>query len=230
MLKCQYCNKECKNKNSLVQHEIRCKLNPNKIISGFEIHNNKIKSGERFIWNKGLTKETDERIQNIANTYKNNLKTGKIKHWATGLTKETDERVKLISEKLKNNPNGGGYREHSGYGKSGWYKNIFCNSTWELAYVIYCLDNNINIKRCNLYYEYLDENDNIHKYYPDFIINNEQIIEIKGFISNNWKLKEHVAISNNVKILYKNDMKIILDYVIGKYGKDFEKLYGVCNR
>ena len=31
MEKCQYCNKECKNKNSLVQHEIRCKLNPNKI-------------------------------------------------------------------------------------------------------------------------------------------------------------------------------------------------------
>lgn len=30
-LKCKYCNKECKNKNSLIQHEIRCKLNPNRI-------------------------------------------------------------------------------------------------------------------------------------------------------------------------------------------------------
>lgn len=28
---CQYCGKECKNKNSLIQHEIRCKANPNKI-------------------------------------------------------------------------------------------------------------------------------------------------------------------------------------------------------
>lgn len=28
---CQYCGKECKNKNSLVQHELRCKKNPNKI-------------------------------------------------------------------------------------------------------------------------------------------------------------------------------------------------------
>lgn len=28
---CKHCGKECKNKNSLVQHEIRCKNNPNKI-------------------------------------------------------------------------------------------------------------------------------------------------------------------------------------------------------
>ena len=33
-MNCKYCGKECKNKNSLVQHEIRCKLNPNKIDSG----------------------------------------------------------------------------------------------------------------------------------------------------------------------------------------------------
>lgn len=28
---CQYCNKSCYGKNSLIQHEIRCKENPNKI-------------------------------------------------------------------------------------------------------------------------------------------------------------------------------------------------------
>ena len=33
-MKCQYCGKECKNKNSLAQHEIRCNNNPNKIKSG----------------------------------------------------------------------------------------------------------------------------------------------------------------------------------------------------
>ena len=31
MLNCQYCGRECKNKNSLAQHEIRCKENPNAI-------------------------------------------------------------------------------------------------------------------------------------------------------------------------------------------------------
>ena len=33
-MKCQYCGKECKNKNSLAQHEIRCNNNHNKIKSG----------------------------------------------------------------------------------------------------------------------------------------------------------------------------------------------------
>lgn len=28
---CQYCGKECKNNNSLAQHEVRCKFNPNHI-------------------------------------------------------------------------------------------------------------------------------------------------------------------------------------------------------
>ena len=34
---CQYCGKECKNNNSLAQHEIRCKQNPNRI----ECHGNR---------------------------------------------------------------------------------------------------------------------------------------------------------------------------------------------
>lgn len=44
---CKYCGKECKNKNSLAQHEIRCKMNPNKIkvTSNFSEYNNKIKDG-----------------------------------------------------------------------------------------------------------------------------------------------------------------------------------------
>ena len=58
---CKFCGKECKNKNSLVQHEIRCKLNPqriNVIFSNFNQRGRKFKSG-RTAWNKGLTKETD---------------------------------------------------------------------------------------------------------------------------------------------------------------------------
>ena len=32
---CKFCRKECKNKNSLRQHEIRCKNNPNRITTNF---------------------------------------------------------------------------------------------------------------------------------------------------------------------------------------------------
>ena len=30
-MNCKYCNKECKNQNSLTQHQIRCKDNPSRI-------------------------------------------------------------------------------------------------------------------------------------------------------------------------------------------------------
>lgn len=41
----------------------------------------------------------------------------------------------------------GGYRKGSGVGKSGWYNGIYCDSSWELAYVIYHIDNNLPIIR-----------------------------------------------------------------------------------
>ena len=64
MFTCKYCNKECKNKNSLAQHEIRCKNNPNKIqvISNFIAYNkyrkeNNIKGTNQFIKAKELNIE-----------------------------------------------------------------------------------------------------------------------------------------------------------------------------
>ena len=59
---CKFCGKECKNKKSLVQHEIRCKLNPNKISTTVEGFN----SVGREAWNKGLTKDTDKRVAILA--------------------------------------------------------------------------------------------------------------------------------------------------------------------
>lgn len=60
---CQFCSKYCHNRNSLRQHEIRCKHNPSKIntmTSGFNC-NRSYEAGTPA-WNKGLTKDTDSRI------------------------------------------------------------------------------------------------------------------------------------------------------------------------
>lgn len=75
ILKCKFCNKEYKNKRSLIQHEIRCKLNPNKIDTSKSFNN-----GNRPAWNKGLTKETDKRVTNYSKKISKSiskLKTGK---------------------------------------------------------------------------------------------------------------------------------------------------------
>ena len=60
---CQYCGKECKNRNSLCNHERLCKLNPNRQQGvGFDNFNLDRKYGKVFSWNKGLTSETDTRV------------------------------------------------------------------------------------------------------------------------------------------------------------------------
>ena len=118
-------------------------------------------------------------------------------------------------------PKTGGYRERSGRSKSGWYKGIYCASTWELAFLIYHLDHNLPIKRCTFYrtYEY---NGKIRKYYPDFITN-DGIIEIKGFKSEQWQTKQN---SNpDVIVLFQNDMKPYIEYVKSTYTNVLEELY-----
>ena len=49
---CKFCNKSCKNPNSLRNHERLCKLNPNRDKSNLIDYNNQ----KEQTWNKGLTK------------------------------------------------------------------------------------------------------------------------------------------------------------------------------
>ena len=66
---CKYCNKLCKNKNSLAQHEIRCKLNPNR-----KDYNNL----SNYILNnrKGKNKDNCQDIAKQVNTLKNRYNSG----------------------------------------------------------------------------------------------------------------------------------------------------------
>lgn len=115
----------------------------------------------------------------------------------------------------------GGYRKGSGVGKSGWYKNIWCDSSYELAWVIYQIDHNIPFERNKEKYVYEWKGKKSH-YIPDFI-QNGILIEIKGFV--NEKTKEKLKSIPNLKILFKKDLNKEFDYVELKYGKDFIKLY-----
>lgn len=57
---CQFCGKECKNRNSLCNHERMCKENPDRQTINHEIQG--FNNFGRTAWNKGLTKFTDERV------------------------------------------------------------------------------------------------------------------------------------------------------------------------
>jgi hypothetical protein len=102
------------------------------------------------------------------------------------------------SQKGKNKENTGGYRPGSGRAKPGYYKGIYCGSTWELAWVIYQLDHNISFKRFEGALEY----DGI-KYVPDFL-QNGKIIEIKGYESpQSVDRKNKVALMHGYEVIVK---------------------------
>ncbi len=52
----------------------------------------------------------------------------------------------------------GGYRSKGGRGKSGWYKGYWCDSSWELAWVIHAIDNNIWFERNTHGFDYYFNN------------------------------------------------------------------------
>ena len=87
------------------------------------------------------------------------------------------------------------------------------------------MDHNLYIERCKEKRQYVWNNKQ-HTYYPDFITN-DGIIEIKGYSTDQWKSKEEQ--NPDVMVLYKNEIKPYLDYVINTYGTDFIKLYDGYN-
>ena len=115
----------------------------------------------------------------------------------------------------------GGLRKGSGRGKSGWYNGYWCDSSYELAWVIYQLEHNKPFERNKVEYEYQWKGES-KKYLPDFI-QNDEIIEIKGFMTEQTKAK--LKSVPNLKVLFKSDLKVEFDYVESKYGKNFIELY-----
>ena len=140
-------------------------------------------------------------------------------------TCSTECRNNLLSLKNKLAGNGG-FREGSvkNY-KSGWFNGIHCDSSWELAFLIWHRDNNICVERCKDIRTYI-LNEIEYKYYPDFIIDNI-IYEIKGIDDDVSKAKQYY--NPDIKFLYKSDMKKYIDYATSKYG-NFINLYDIKDK
>jgi len=188
----------------------------------------KLKSSKSNIgktpWNKGLV--------NIYSDQSNLKRSAALKIYYSNNTISKPGSGSKIGRKLSseiknkisqsNKGKTGGLRQKGGRGKQGWYKGIYCNSSWELAYVIYCKDHNIDILRNKEGFEYTFNNQ-IFKFYPDFIVNNE-FVEIKGYLDAKNKAKI-LQFSKKLTVIDKNSINQFLDYVILTYGKDFIKLY-----
>lgn len=227
-INCSFCGKEILNAGSLVAHEKYCQLNPNKEKRAVSTIKRKVLRTNVSSWNKGLTAETDERVKLYSLKSKEAIKKLKeqgafIDTGKASTVEKEEERKKKISETMKKNPLAGGKRHGSGRGKKGWYNGYFCDSSWELAFVIYNVEHGIAFQRNNqgFEYEYLGEK---HKFYPDFIMNDGTYVEIKGAMTEQNKVKIK-SFQKTLIVIGKKEIGIYLDYVIKKYGNNFVKLY-----
>lgn len=189
-LYCQYCKKQCKSLNSLKQHEIRCKENPNRIESGnaenLKKYQNQLRNGERHQWSKGLTKETDIRLQKISiavcNAFAKKKANGEI--CSTGKAK-TEEKEQLRKQRISN----GMKKAHNEGRANNWQDSGIKNGikiSYPEQFMINVIENEFNDK--NYIFQY-----RVNKYSLDFAWPLKRVyIEIDGSQHENNKEYDNI--------------------------------------
>lgn len=167
-------------------------------------------------WNKGLTKEIDNRVRNYSITNKNRYADG-----TNVVSYET--RKKLQVKRLKEMKDQNTFCKRTF--KKGKYKNSVYDSSWELAFQIYHDEHNIPMyknetKTLSYVYEGFD-----HVTIPDFINENGKFIEIKGQIVTDKDKAKKTQTEHLVTYLFYSDISDMIKYVKSKYGKDFTELF-----
>jgi hypothetical protein len=234
------------NKNPILEIELECKICKKKYRmnirkNDFELGKYK-KTCSRKCASKlsAINTNLETKNKNISNAFfvlkENNKKYRKCEYCGKTFEIENKSKTSFCCEECRNkskryklsisakNRNFGGYNEKSiKKHHKGNYKGIHCDSSWELAYVVWCLDHNINIKRYSGFRTYI-YNDKKHKYFPDFVIDETVIIEVKGYLDEISKIK--LEQNTDIKLLSKIDLQEPLEYVKNKYGVNFwEVLY-----
>jgi DNA-directed RNA polymerase subunit RPC12/RpoP len=245
MYKCSKCDKEFELKSSKSNHEKWCDGTKRKRKIPFICP----KCGYEIKTSRKLHVNSCDGYGTRRNNNPNRPK-GNGRGWSKGKTYEEiyGDRAELIKEKLKNNPNFtgraltpdteterkrkisetmkrkklGGYRKGSGRGKQGRYKGIWCDSSWELAWVIYQLDNNVSFERNWKKFDYVFNGEN-KSYSPDFKIGKEYI-EIKGYLTEQ-AIAKFDQFPEKIKMVGEKKMLPIIKWVKEKYGDDFISLY-----
>lgn len=119
----------------------------------------------------------------------------------------------------------GGAREGSGRAKTGYYKGIYCGSTYELCWVVYALDHNIGFSRFS---DTLKHNG--VTYIPDFLLDDgTTIIELKGYEREGAVAKKNSVAEHHgytVKVLRKEDLTFAFEHIT-TYGVTAENCYSL---
>lgn len=187
---------------------------------------------------KAKRKEINEKVsKTVKSTINKRLNNGenfgyikpKVKYYCGNCSKELFRKTKsglcrkclistgMLSKFMKGKC--GGVRQGSvrNY-KYGNYKGYYYDSSWELAWIIYNLDNGIKFERNINGFPYMYKGKS-YNFHPDFILGDGTYVEIKGY---DKKVKAKLeSFKEKLILIGKEEIKFYIEYVRGKYGKNY---------
>lgn len=206
-MNCRFCEKICKNDNSLRNHERLCHKNPDRtiVVSNFIKFNKKrkdlnIRGTNHFIKSKELglplPKVSEETKKKISEASKKRV-------W-------TDEQKKKHSESMKNavknHPDSYTKNNVVGRVKNLEYNGIKLKGKWELIVAQWLDENRVKWEHETKSFQY--EWNGLRSYYPDFYLPDfDFYIEVKGYVTDR-DLSKWKSIPN-LKVFKLNEIKKI---------------------
>lgn len=214
MYVCKFCSAEKKNNNSLVQHQIRCKLNPEKISvtsnlgnfikKGHKGSNQYLKAEKLGLEKPKITEQTRRKISEKSKQYV----------WTS---ERRSAQSKSMLEAVKKYPD-----SYNASNVCGRVKNIdvvdsYGNSTkikgkWEQIVADALNANSIKWQTVREGFEYVWE-DSIHLYFPDFYLPElDTYIEVKGYEREKDRVKWS-SFSKKLIIFKQKEIKNITEHI-----------------
>ena len=120
------------------------------------------------------------------------------------------------------------------------YDDVWFDSSWELAYYIWLKDSKLKFEyHPGSIGKYVGDDEKEHHYFPDFIVEGEYQ-EIKGdqffnekdepfdlYTKKFWWKKLEFLKENKVRIIRRNEMKFIFEYIDKTFGKNYLKKFKI---
>lgn len=205
-MNCKYCEKICKNDNSLRNHERLCRNNPSRQIlkSNFIEYNKKRKHEKIPSSNQFIKAKQEGRIQKVSEETKT-----KISKAFKGRILSENHKIKIsqgMVKAVKENPESYSSSNVNGRAKKVIYKDTILDSSWEYEFAKWCDENSVKWVRNVVGFDY-DWN-GPRTYFPDFYLPEMDLyVEVKGY-ERERDLIKYRAVANLV-IVKKDDIKNI---------------------
>ena len=211
-LSCKYCNEDKKNSRSLINHELRCKKNPDRLKAIWSkeqrakhsVLMKKKHNNTNRVWNKETLKIMSKKSKRINNTY-----------WTE---ERKNEHSKKMLETVKKYPNSYSSDNVSGRAKIIEYNNKKLKGKWELLVAKWLDKHGYKWENDLEPFEY-SWNNTTHLYFPDFYIKDLDVyIEVKGYERERdrckWSVVKNLIIIKKAEInkIKNNTFDILREY------------------